>query len=67
MPGTSHGMADHEIRHVEHIVEREVPVGRRTVVERRGGVGGYGFNPVPAIIMAAVVVLLLLLVLGVLT
>lgn len=67
-------MADYEIqreriveRPVERVVEREVPAGRRTVVERRAGGAGYGFNPIPAIVMAAVVVLLLLLVLGVLT
>lgn len=49
------------------IVEREVPVtGRRTVVERRAGGLGVGFNPVAGVIMALVVVLLVLLVLGVL-
>jgi hypothetical protein len=66
-------MADYEIQRervverpvTERVVEREVPVGRRTVVERRGGVG-YGFNPVAGIIMALVAVLLLLLILGVL-
>ena len=68
-------MADYEIqreriveRPVERVVEREVPVGRRTVVERRGG--GYGFagpNFVAPLIMAAVVILLLLLILGAFT
>jgi hypothetical protein len=57
-----------EVPTTERIVEREVPRGRRTVVERRSG-GGYGFgpNPVGMLIMAAVIILLLLLVLGALT
>ena len=56
-----------EVRRETTIVEREVPVtGRRTIVERRGGGYGMGFNPVSGVIMALVVVLLVLLVLGVL-
>jgi hypothetical protein len=67
-------MADYEIQReriverpvTERVVEREVPVGRRTIVERRSGGYGPGFNPVAGIIMALVVVLLVLLLFGVL-
>jgi hypothetical protein len=66
-------MADYEIQReriverpvTERVVEREVPTGRRTIVERRGGFAG-GFNPVAGLIMVLVAVLLLLLILGVL-
>ena len=58
---------EEDVRRETTIVEREVPVtGRRTIVERRGGYGFGGFNPVSGVIMALVVVLLVLLVLGVL-
>lgn len=68
-------MADYEIQReriverpvTERVVEREVPVGRRTVVEhRRGGAFDGGFNPVAGIIMVLVAVLLVLLIAGVL-
>jgi len=68
-------MADYEIQReriverpvTERVVEREVPVGRRTVVERHDGYGrGFGFNPMAGVIMAVIAILLLLLILGVL-
>lgn len=67
-------MADYEIERervverpvTERIVEREVPVGRRTIVERRAGGHAGGFNPVAGLIMVLVAVLLVLLILGVL-
>lgn len=67
-------MAEYEIqreriveRPVERVVEREVPTGRRTIVESRGGYGAWGGNFVAPLIMAAVVILLLLLILGAFT
>jgi hypothetical protein len=67
-------MSDYEIQReriverpvTERVVEREVPVGRRTIVEHRGGGYGPGFNPVAGVIMALVAILLVLLILGVL-
>ena len=66
-------MAEYEVQR-ERIVERpvtervvEVPTGRRTVVERRGGSYGWFGNPAAAVIAAAVVILLLLLILGAFT
>jgi hypothetical protein len=67
-------MADYEIQReriverpvTERVVEREVPTGRRTIIERRDSGYGPGFNPVAGIIMALVVVLLVLLLFGVL-
>jgi len=66
-------MPDYEIQR-ERIVERETPVvervvpaeTRRTVVERRSGMGYGGLNPVSGLIMALIVVLVLLLIFGVL-
>lgn len=55
-------MPEHEIER-ERIVEREVPVRRRTVVEHRGG-SGIGFNPFAGVLMALVAVLVLVLLLG---